>query len=177
MQSHKVHIQEMHFQPPDPKSCKTLQWNCSKASRCTFFGDWKNSCSSKFVQLESLNRAKARTSKSMQIIVLTKQICASQIVWTLFKNMQSQGPCSLRLCILRPYCDQNSANLTFIASMHGTQWEKSIFQVHWFLKRCLHDLCLTQKLTFQLMFAVVRLGGLFKVQHFNVTKKIVQKLF
>ena len=36
----------------------------SKAFRCTFLGEWKNSCSSKFVQLELLNKAKARTSKN-----------------------------------------------------------------------------------------------------------------
>ena len=36
----------------------------SKALRCTFFGEWKNSCSSKFVQLELLNKAKTRTSKN-----------------------------------------------------------------------------------------------------------------
>ena len=34
-----------------------------KALRCTFLGEWKNSCSSKFVQLELLNKAKARISK------------------------------------------------------------------------------------------------------------------
>ena len=36
----------------------------SKALRCTFFGEWKNSCISKFVQLELLNKAKARSSKN-----------------------------------------------------------------------------------------------------------------
>ena len=35
----------------------------SKALRCTFFREWKNPCSSKFVQLELLNKANARTSK------------------------------------------------------------------------------------------------------------------
>jgi hypothetical protein len=33
----------------------------SKALRCTFFGEWKNSRSSKIVQLWLLNKAKART--------------------------------------------------------------------------------------------------------------------
>ena len=36
-----------------------------KALRCTFFGEWKNSCSSKFVQLELLNKAKTRSSKNI----------------------------------------------------------------------------------------------------------------
>ena len=36
----------------------------SKALRYTFLGEWKNLCSSKFVQLELLNKAKARTSKN-----------------------------------------------------------------------------------------------------------------
>ena len=40
-----------------------LFWEYSKALRCTFFGEWKNSCISKFVQLELLNKAKARSSK------------------------------------------------------------------------------------------------------------------
>ena len=35
----------------------------SKALRCTFFGEWKNSCSSKFVQLGLLNNANGKTSK------------------------------------------------------------------------------------------------------------------
>ena len=35
-----------------------------KALRCTFFGEWKNSCSSKFVQLKLLNKAIARTWKN-----------------------------------------------------------------------------------------------------------------
>ena len=35
----------------------------SKAWRCTFFGEWKKYCSSKFVQLLLLNRGKARWSK------------------------------------------------------------------------------------------------------------------
>ena len=39
-------------------------WDYSKALRCTFFGEWKNWCSSKFVQLELLNKAKARRSKN-----------------------------------------------------------------------------------------------------------------
>ena len=36
----------------------------SKALRCTFFGERKNSCSSKFVQLLLLNRVKARWSEN-----------------------------------------------------------------------------------------------------------------
>ena len=36
----------------------------SKALRCTFFGERKNSCSSKFVQLLLLNRVKARCSEN-----------------------------------------------------------------------------------------------------------------
>ena len=45
-----------------PGKNHTTQNSYSKALRCTFFGEWKNSCSSKFVQLELLNKAKARTS-------------------------------------------------------------------------------------------------------------------
>ena len=40
------------------------EYDYSKALRCTFLGEWKNSCSSKFVQLELLNKAKARSSKN-----------------------------------------------------------------------------------------------------------------
>ena len=36
----------------------------SKAFRCTFFGERKNPCSSKFVQLLLLNRVKARWSEN-----------------------------------------------------------------------------------------------------------------
>ena len=38
----------------------------SKALRCTFFGERKKSCSSKFVQLLLLNRVKARWSKNLK---------------------------------------------------------------------------------------------------------------
>jgi hypothetical protein len=38
--------------------------NYSKALRCTFLGESKNSCSSKFVQLLLLNRVKARWSEN-----------------------------------------------------------------------------------------------------------------
>ena len=46
-----------------PKLYYATKMIYSKALRCTFFGEWKNSLSSKFVQLELLNKAKARTSK------------------------------------------------------------------------------------------------------------------
>ena len=39
----------------------------SKALRCTFFGEWKNWCSLKFVQLELLNKANARTPKNRAV--------------------------------------------------------------------------------------------------------------
>ena len=51
-------------------SCKKLHY--SKAFRCTFFGEWEHWCSSKFVQLELLDRAKAKTSKkTVQLKVFT----------------------------------------------------------------------------------------------------------
>ena len=47
-------------------------------------------------------------------MVLLKKPCTSsnnlsknvhlKVFWTLFKNVHCQGPCSLRPCILRPYC-------------------------------------------------------------------------
>ena len=46
-----------------PKLYYATKMIYSMALRCTFFGEWKNSCSSKFMQLEQLNKAKARTSK------------------------------------------------------------------------------------------------------------------
>ena len=36
----------------------------SKVLRCTFLGEWKNLRSSKFVELELFNKAKARSSKN-----------------------------------------------------------------------------------------------------------------
>ena len=44
--------------------CWTWQLSYSKALRCTFFEERKNSCSSKFVQLLLLNRMKARWSEN-----------------------------------------------------------------------------------------------------------------
>ena len=41
---------------------------CSRALIWTFWGEWKNLCSSKFVQLELLNKAKARSSKKRAVL-------------------------------------------------------------------------------------------------------------
>ena len=41
--------------------------NYSKVLRCTFLGEWKNSCSSKFVQLELIIKTKARASKTVSL--------------------------------------------------------------------------------------------------------------
>ena len=41
-----------------------LKFKYSKALRCSFLGEWKKLCSSKFVQLELLNKAIARTLKN-----------------------------------------------------------------------------------------------------------------
>ena len=45
------------------RSCDLKKIKDSKYLRCKFFGEWKNLCSSKFLQLESLNKAKVRSSK------------------------------------------------------------------------------------------------------------------
>ena len=50
-----------------PKLYYATKMIYSKALRCTFFGEWNNLCSSKFVQLELLNKAKARTSKNSAV--------------------------------------------------------------------------------------------------------------
>ena len=77
----------------------------SKALRCTFFGEWKNLCSSKFVQLELLNKTKARTQKKRAAKVFHYiNLCISNFFETLFKDVHCQGPCSLRQWISRPYC-------------------------------------------------------------------------
>ena len=41
-----------------------LNYSYSKVLRCMFLGEWKKLCSSKFVQLDLLNKAKARSSKN-----------------------------------------------------------------------------------------------------------------
>ena len=50
-----------------PKLYYATKMIYSKALRYTFFGEWKNSLSSKFVQLELLNKAKAKTSKNRAV--------------------------------------------------------------------------------------------------------------
>ena len=50
-----------------PKLYYATKMIYSKALRCMFFGEWKNSCSSKFVQLELLNKAKTRSSKNRAV--------------------------------------------------------------------------------------------------------------
>ena len=41
------------------------------------------------------------------------KVFISYFFWTLFKNVHCQGPCSLRLCILRPYCISTQMSLHF----------------------------------------------------------------
>ena len=90
----------------------------SKALRCTFFGDRKNSCSSKFVQLLLLNRVKDKMiKKSCCSRFLLHKFVQLKYFWTQFKNVHLQGPCSLRSCISRPYC----------IWLHLTNKQKSIF--------------------------------------------------
>ena len=43
---------------------KQYTYKYNKALKCIFFGEWKHLCSSKFMQLELLNKTKARTSKN-----------------------------------------------------------------------------------------------------------------
>ena len=73
----------------------------SRALRCTFFGEWKNSCSSKFLQLELLGKI---IKKSCSLKFSLHKFVHLKIFWTLFKNVHCQGPCSLRSCISRTYC-------------------------------------------------------------------------
>ena len=56
----------------------------SKALRCTFLGDWKNSCSSKFVQLELVDKAKVRTSKNRAGFQYVSS-CISNFFWPFSK--------------------------------------------------------------------------------------------
>ena len=74
----------------------------SKALRCTFFGERKNSCSSKFVQLLLLNRTESK---------MIKKSCCSSFYYINSFSSNFFGPnsktCSLRPCISRPYCRLN----------------------------------------------------------------------
>ena len=56
-----------HRFPENPSLTDHTVITYSKALRCTFLGEWKNLCSSKFVQLELLNKAKARALKNVQL--------------------------------------------------------------------------------------------------------------
>ena len=94
---------------PEPNVALTKELAYSKALRCTFFWEWKNSCSSKFVQLELLNEAKSRTSKKLCSLRFSlNKFMHLKSFWTLFKKVHCQGPCSLRPCIWRPYCISNA---------------------------------------------------------------------
>ena len=46
--------------------------------------------------------------------------------WTLFKNMHCQGPCSLRPCISRPYCNApvECLNCFYIYTVGNNFWDK-----------------------------------------------------
>ena len=74
----------------------------SKALRCTFFGERKNSGSSKLVQLLLLYRQD--DEKLCCSRFLRYKFVQLEFFWTQFKNLHLQGPCSLRPCISRPYC-------------------------------------------------------------------------
>ena len=70
------------------------------------FGEWKNSCSSKFVQLELVNKAEAKTSKKpCSLRFSLHKFVHLKLFGNLLKNVHCQGPCSLRPCISRPYCN------------------------------------------------------------------------
>ena len=73
-----------------------IELNYSKALRCMFFGTTKNPCSSKFVQVELLNRVRERSSKN----------CAAEGFHYInpIRKRASARPCSLRQCSSRPYC-------------------------------------------------------------------------
>ena len=68
LKANKNHIEEDHISLARPYHnglnffLNNLEENnFDKALRCTFFWEWKNSWSSKFVQLELLDKAKARS--------------------------------------------------------------------------------------------------------------------
>ena len=59
----------------------------------------------KFVQLLLLNRVKGKMiKKTCCSRFLLHKFVQLKCFWTQFKNVQLQGPCSLRPCISRPYC-------------------------------------------------------------------------
>ena len=67
----------------------------------------------KFVQLLLLYRVKGKMMKKLRCSrFLLHKLVQLKYFWTQFKNVHLQGPCSLRPCILRPYCNwQHSRNL------------------------------------------------------------------
>ena len=87
----------------------------SKTLRCTIQGEWKNSCSSKFVQLELLTyviRQRQDHQKTFSLRFSLHKFVYLKFFWTLFKNVHCQGPCNLRPCISRPYC-------TYLSNIQG----------------------------------------------------------
>ena len=91
-----------------------------------FFWERKNLCSSKFVQLLLLNRAKARWSenRAAQGFHYINSFISNSF-WTQFKNVHLRGPCSLRLCISRIYCTGISERVKFFWKLHN---QGNIFQ-------------------------------------------------
>ena len=75
------------------------------------FGEWKNFCSSKFLQLEA---KKIKKPCSLRFSL--------KFFWTLLKNTHCQGPCSLRPCILRPYCIGNENSQIFRPSVGSVKY-------------------------------------------------------
>ena len=103
----------------------------SKALRCTFF--WENLCSSKFVQLELLNKAKARSwKKPCSIRFSLHKSMYFKVFWTQLETVHLQGPCSLRPCSSRPYC---TCFILFFLYFQGWEFSRTSMATKILLKK------------------------------------------
>ena len=119
---------------------KWIHTSYSKALRCTFLGELKNLCSSKLCiigQCYVIQCSRFENMCSSRLIIYSRcqciygthlcknvhlknsfikklvKICKNvhlKFIWTQFKNVHLQGPCSLRPCSSRPYCSWTQLN-------------------------------------------------------------------
>ena len=97
-----------------------IVWTYSKALRCTFFGERKNSCSSKFVQLFLLNKAESK---------MIKKSCCSRFYYINSFSSSFFGPNSNSCtCKVRAAWGRVSRGLTVAAFVHS--WAINISKGH-----------------------------------------------
>ena len=105
--NHKLTLQCNHLKRKG--KCFRIKIIKSNALRCTFLGNRKTCLAQNLCNLSYLISQRQEHQKKMCSLMFSlHRFVHHKCFWTLFKNVHCQGRCSLRPCILRPYCIFNS---------------------------------------------------------------------